>query len=134
MNLMKAAGMMTDNLPSLVVYLSDEVIFQSHGKWLYPLFDFEVFLQQLPQNLRNVRVHDKVIGKAAALLLVRLRVGSVHAALISTLARQVFETWMIPYTFDNQVARIDCQTEAILLDIDDIDQAYQILCQRAQRC
>lgn len=120
--------------PSLVVLIDGEVLFQSYGKWLYPLFDFESYLVDHPINMRKVEVHDKVIGKAAAMLMVHMGAGSVHGELISDLAIQVFEHWDLSYTFDQRVERIDCQTEALLSGVDNIEEAYQVLCKRAKRC
>lgn len=128
--------MITDSIPeaSLIVLMDGEIIFQSFGKWLYPLFDFELFLKDHPIDMGRAVIHDKVIGKAAAMLMVRLGAGSVHGELVSDLAIQVFDHWELPYTFDQRVERIDCQTEALLLGEDNVEQAYQILCKRAKRC
>jgi hypothetical protein len=106
-------------------------IFQSEKHWLMPLFDFEDYLKDHPLELSAVEAHDKIIGKAAALLMVRLGIGSAHAEVMSKLARGVFNQASIPHTFHTLVDRIDCQTEEILLDINDPDLAYQILYQRA---
>jgi hypothetical protein len=84
--------------------------------------------------MARAMVRDKVIGKAAALLLIRLGTGRVHGELMSELAVQILTHFNIPHTYDQLVPRIDCQTETLLLDVDDPDQAYRILCQRAGRC
>jgi hypothetical protein len=122
------------NVLSLVVLIDGEIFFQSYGKWLYPLFDFESYLVDHPIIMRKVEICDKVIGKAAAMLMVHLGADHVHGELMSDLAVQVFEQWDLPYTYDQRVERIDCQTEALLLAVNNIDEAYQILCKRAQRC
>ena len=119
---------------SLLVTRDDEIIFQSDGKWLYPLFDLEDHLNNTQQNLRRTIVWDKVIGKASALLLTYLKAERVHGELISDLAFDVFEHFQIPLTYDQRVPRIKCKTEMLLLDINDPDQAYQILSKRAKRC
>ena len=87
-----------------------------------------------PAEIALADVRDKVIGKAAALLIVRLGVGCVHGDVMSELAVKVFSQSGIPHTFDKLVKRIDCQTEEILLEIDDQDIAFRILCKRANRC
>lgn len=125
------------NLPeecSLQVKLEDKVVFQSNGKWLYPLFELEDFLESHPLDMSNACVTDKVIGKAAALFLLRLNAGCVHAILISDPAVRVLSQAGVPLTYEERVALIACQTEKILADIDDPEQAYQILCKRAKRC
>ena len=122
-----------DNV-SLQVFLEGQVIFQSSGTWLYPLFDLEDYLRDHPQETAKIFISDKVVGKAAALMMIRLAVGRVHGELMSELAVDVFTRHHLPHTFDTLVPRIDCKTEAILLEIDDPEEAYQILCKRANRC
>jgi hypothetical protein len=124
----------TPTKPSLQVILNKEVIFESTGKWLFPLFDLEDYLGDHPLDMKLTEVRDKVIGKAAALLILRLGAGQVHGYLMSDLAITILEDSGTPYTYDERVARIDCQTEEILLEIDDLDLAYQLLCRRAKRC
>lgn len=119
---------------SLLITQNDEVIFQSNKRWLFPLFDFEDYLSDHHIDLSLTKVHDKVIGKAAALLILRLGAGSVHGDVMSELAHNAFKQASITHTYNTLVERIDCQTEEILLEIDDPDIAYQILCKRAHHC
>jgi hypothetical protein len=118
---------------SLKIVQNGEVIFQSDKRWLFPLFDLEEYLTVHPIDMSKAEVHDKVIGKAAALLIIRLGAGSVHGDVMSKLAHLVFDQASIPHTFNTFVERIDCQTEEILLEINDPDTAYQILYERANR-
>lgn len=126
--------MMSTNSPTLLVYHNQEIVYQSNENWLYPLFSLEEFLSHHPLNMRQVKIHDKVIGKAAAMLIARLKPGWVHGVLMSQLAVGFLEQEGIPYSFDQVVNRIQCKTETILLEVDDIEEAYQILCKRAKRC
>jgi hypothetical protein len=126
--------LMSLNKPSLIVYVNEEVIFQSDGEWLYPLFDLEEYLIQHPIDLDRATFQDKVVGKAAALLMIRLGASNVHGVLMSQLAMHTFEGFCVRYSFDKAVDQIQCQTESILTSINDPDEAYQILCKRAQRC
>ncbi len=116
---------------SLQVIVGDRIVFESYGKWLYPLFELETWLQSHPVDMAKAELRDKVIGKAAALLMVRLGVRQVHGAVMSSLACDVFKARSIPFTFDECIKRIDCQTEIILKNIDDVEEAYQILRERA---
>ncbi|QRN84539.1 DUF1893 domain-containing protein (plasmid) [Chloroflexota bacterium] len=124
---------MTDS-PSMQVLLDDQVLFTSTGKWLYPLFDLEDYLQEHPGLLKNATVWDKVIGKAAALLILRMGGNRIHGVLMSELAAKTLEKAGVAHSFDNLVPQIDCQTEELLKDVVDPDEAYDILCKRAGRC
>ena len=113
---------------------NNKVIFKSDSKWLIPWFEFEDYLKLHSVDTSTSEVFDKIVGKAAALLMIRCGVGSIRAGILSELARDVLDQASIPYTFDTMVKRIDCQTEEILKEINDPDEAYQILCKRAKRC
>ncbi len=118
---------------SLQVFIDGEIIFQSKSKWLLPLFELEDYLKDHPVDMALTEVHDKVIGKAAALLILRLGAGSVHGVVMSELADVVLCQADIPHFYKKLVERIDCRTEELLLEIDDKDAAYEILCKRANR-
>jgi hypothetical protein len=118
---------------TLRVIQHDQLVFQSERRWLMPLFDFEEFLQAHPELRGPCEFHDKVIGKAAALLMIRLGAASVHGDVMSRLACDILDSHAISHTYETLVERIDCQTEEILLDIDDAEKAYLILVERAHR-
>ena len=118
---------------SLEVTYKDTLIFHSDGKWLYPLFDLERFLAANTYKASELRIHDKIIGRAAALLLVRMGIGYVWAELMSDLGRTALEHFGIPHTYDTLVPRIDCQTEGLLAEELDVEEAYQMLKARARQ-
>lgn len=113
------------------ISLGKSVIFQSQKRWLFPLFELEEYLINHPLDLSHAEFHDKVVGKAAALLMVRLGAGSVHARVLSKLAQRVLDQAGIPYSYETLVERIDCQTEELLKDIEDPEIAYALLRERA---
>lgn len=128
---------MDANLPediSLQAFFNGKIIFQSKNRWLFPLFDLEEYLKNRPVDKALLEVHDKVIGKAAAMLMLRLGVGCVYGNVMSELADTVLCQAGIPHFYKKLIERIDCQTEELLLEIDDVDTAYEILCKRANRC
>lgn len=118
---------------TLNVFLDKKLVFQSSGKWLHPLFELEEFLTCHPIDMSKAEVRDKVIGKAAAMLIPRLGAGSVHGGVMSELGREVFIRANIPHTYAELVARIDCQTEELLLDVTDLEYAHELLAARAGR-
>ncbi|NLN70820.1 MAG: DUF1893 domain-containing protein [Chloroflexi bacterium] len=129
---LKGAFMSTKR-PTLTVVVDEQVVFQSFGKWLHPLFELEDHLSEHCIDLKHALLVDKVVGKAAALLMIHLGAGKVHGLLMSKLAMRSFEHYGIPYSFDHSIERIQCQTELILEAIDEPEEAYQILRKRAQR-
>jgi len=118
---------------TLKVFLDKKLVFQSSGKWLHPLFELEEFLSRHPIDMSKAQVRDKVIGKAAAMLIARLGAESAHGGVMSELGREVFQRAGIPHTYTELVARIDCQTEELLLKITDLERAHELLSARAGR-
>lgn len=85
-----------------------------------------------PRFLHGASVADKVIGRGAALLLVRGRVAQVYARVISTGALLVLQRAGVAVVFDNEVPFIvnrrgdgQCPVETLTSDTDDPDEAYQ---------
>ena len=124
----------TQENPSLQVIFQEIIVFSSFGKWLYPLFDLEDHLREHSLDMSQVEIRDKVIGKAAALLILRLGTGRVYGETMSDLGIAVFESAGLPYSYGHRVPRISCKTEELLADVNDFEEAYQILCKRAGRC
>ena len=108
-------------------------VFSSIGKWLHPLFELEEFLRTASYSPHLLRVEDKIVGKAAALLLVRLGIREVRAGVLSELGREVLERFHVVFSAEQTVQRIDCQTEILLAEVEDPEQAYRIVAARAGR-
>ena len=108
-------------------------VFSSTGKWLHPLFELEEFLDTSSYRPESLRLEDKIVGKAAALLLVRLGIRQVKAGVLSKLGRKVLEHFRVLYSAAQIVERIDCQTETLLAEVEDPEKAYRIVAARAGR-
>ena len=145
--------MYIDKLPegiSLQIFLDErdeKTIFESSGKWLYPLFEFEDYLKNnyKEENFaqRKFCSNDSAIGKAAAALSIFLGIKKIHAKIASERAIKYIDFYneknelygedKIIITYDNLVPKILCKTEDILCEINDEQEIYKILCERAGR-
>lgn len=112
---------------SLEIFLNDELIFYSDGKWLHPLFEFEEFLQQLNCDSHSLIIKDKIVGRAAALLQVYFGITTVKAGMMSQLGKEIFDYYQVNYEFEKLVDRIQCRTEEMLKDEFDPEKAYQAI-------
>ena len=112
---------------SLKLFCRSQLLYTSKKKWLYPLFDLEEFLKTQNFERASLILEDKIIGKAAALLVIRLGIQEVRAHLLSRLGKDTFDKHKISYSFDQLVDRILCKTEDLLRDINDPDTAYKII-------
>jgi zinc transport system ATP-binding protein len=119
--------------PTLTVFRNGTPIYTSNSKWLHPLFDLEAYLADDPIQPENLILQDKIIGKAAALLIHRLGFRTVEAGILSRLGEAVLQRYGIAYTYELLVDRIHCQTETLLADVEDPEEAYRLVKVRAGR-
>ena len=116
---------------TLEVLHAGTVVFSSSGKWLHPLFELQEYLDRSDYAVEEITVRDKIVGRAAALLMARLGIRHVEAGILSEVAESVFARYGITYSYDTLAPRILCKTEELLEDVDDLEEAYQLLAARA---
>jgi len=117
--------------PTLTVLRDGVPIFTSYGKWLHPLFELEDYLAEHPVQPEHLVLQDKIIGKAAALLIHRLGFRTVKVGLLSRPGEAVLRRYEISYTYEQLVDRIHCQTEQLLAEVEEPKDAYALLRVRA---
>lgn len=114
-------------------WLGKRLIFYSDAHWLHPVFEFEDYLLKQSVERAGLFVSDKIIGKAAAMLLIRLGIRKLHAANLSRLAIPVLNRYAVDFSSNRLLERIACASEDILKDTEDLEAAYTILRERAGR-
>ena len=118
---------------SFEVYFENNLIFYSDNNWIHPLFEFEKFLYAANFPAEKLLVKDKIIGKAAAMLLIHFKIKNIHAKILSRLGREILDAYHISYAYDKLIDRIYCQTEELLSDILDTQISYNLLKDRAEK-
>jgi len=126
-------AMTTAQEPTLTVFRNGTPIFTSSSKWLHPLFELEEYLADHAFEPDHLILQDKIIGKAAALLILRLGFRTVKAGILSRLGEAVLQRYEIAYSYEQLVDRIHCQTEELLATVEDPEAAYQLVKVRAGR-
>ncbi|MHB2154079.1 DUF1893 domain-containing protein [Calditrichota bacterium GD2] len=117
---------------SLEVYKGNELIFASDRHWLHPLFELERFLNANSYQTAELLVKDKIIGRAAALILVYFGFKKMQGQTMSLLAREVLDYYKIDYTFERLIERVACQTEELLRTEWESKTAYQLIKRRIE--
>ncbi|TVR66150.1 MAG: DUF1893 domain-containing protein [Spirochaetaceae bacterium] len=120
--------------PSLELFREGrpEAVFSSTGSWLHPLFDLERFLLSSQLDPRECVLRDKLVGKAAALLIVRLGFVRIYTGILSRPGEEVLTAHSVTYEAVQRVERILCRTEELLAEVDDPEEAYRIICTRIE--
>ncbi|MDX9802332.1 MAG: DUF1893 domain-containing protein [Spirochaetia bacterium] len=116
---------------SLRVYNDNEIVFEDRGKWLYPLFELEEFLDAGQLDPSRLFLHDKVAGRAAASLISGMGFKKCFIDTVSSGALQVFEKEGITCSYSILVDKIACMTEEIIKPDMEREQIYHLLKQRA---
>ena len=132
LGLHKGEGM-DERADTLRAYHDGEPVFTSNGNWLHPLFELEGFIAEHSYDPGEIFVEDTIIGKAAAVLVCRLGIRKLKVGTLSRLGESVLESRGVDYSYDRLVDRIFCQTEELLETIEDFDETYDLLCERAGR-
>ena len=117
--------------PSLELVQNGTVLFTSSLRWLHPLLELEGFLASSSVDVSRCLLRDKIVGRAAALLMVRLGIRAVHAGLLSRLGEAVFVDRGVRYSYDSLVDRIACRTEDLLKKVTDPEEAHRVIVARA---
>jgi len=118
---------------SLIVTCNENVVFTSDARWLHPLFELDEFLTASGMPAGELFLRDKVAGRAAAAMIVRLGIKRCHIELISRKAETVFKREGVSFTYDTLVEAIECQTETLINDAMSIDDVWGFLRRRAGR-
>ncbi len=116
---------------TLKLFYDSTVIFTSTKKWLYPLFDLEIFLKRFIKDdksrLEKLYLEDKIVGKASAFLIVYLGIKRVHANILSNYGKSVFDSYHINYSYEELIDKIACKTENLLTKVKKPEDAYRII-------
>lgn len=125
----KAKALLTQKNCSCVLCKGD-VVYESSETGIKPLVEFI----RNGTQLSGFSAADKIVGKAAAMLYVKLKVKAVYGEVMSKSAVDVFKNHGIDCEFatlaENIINRKGdglCPMETAVKDIDDVEDAYSAL-------
>ena len=128
MNINDLKEILLNDNHTIVIYKNDASVFVSDDRGVAPLMKL---LKEDKSQLVDSIVVDKVIGKAAALLMAFAGVKEAFTPTISSPAVEVFKNHDIKITFDSEVDRIInrkgdglCPMETLCLDTDNPEEAF----------
>jgi hypothetical protein len=119
---------------SLMVYNGGEVIFQSASKGVRPYLEA---IDALGGRLKGTLIVDKIVGRAAALLLLYSGAVEVHAGVINPGGRKLIEDAGVRLFYDKEIdhiktvdGRIYCPFESMVQGISDPTVAYHAVVEK----
>jgi hypothetical protein len=110
-------------------------LYRSDGRWLHPLFDLLELLGDARAAPRltsagELFLRDRVIGRAAAFLILRAGIRHAWADLVSDGAVAIFSAGGGDLGWGERISAIDCLTESQLREVDDPAIAWTLLLAR----
>jgi len=115
-----------EDLSLQVVDDNENVVYSSSKKWLHPLLD----LEKEDLNFANLILIDRIAGKAAAALAIKMGFKKVKIELISELAKKLYNKHNVEVTYLKSVDKIGCMTESALEEESSIDEIYTFIINR----
>jgi len=116
---------------SLVIAKKGRVLFETQARGISGLLEG---IKKIGKNIRDSSVADRIVGRAAALLLVYSGVTSVYAVTISDGGIEVLKNLNILSEFDKRVPNIlnlkktdACHFEKLVAKVSDPKEAYETL-------
>jgi len=107
------------------------LLLSSSGKWLHPLFEVENFLKSSGIMAKNLYLHDKIAGRAAAALIIRMGFINCRIDLISQPALDLFNNHGVNVLYKELVDKIACRTESLINNQMDLEEIYSMIRERA---
>jgi hypothetical protein len=118
---------------TLRLYVDGEVVFESGGRWLHPLFELEEHLARTGLDPAGARLVDRITGRAAAFLVVRMGIRILDTRLLSDRAVPLLDAHGVRWRCAERVERVLCRTEDLLADVQDAEAAWTLLQARRAR-
>lgn len=122
---------------TIVIYKSDSSLVVSDERGVAPLMRL---LSEDKAQLKGSLIADKVIGKAAALLMIHGGVKEVYTPTISLPAIEIFNIHNIKIHYDKLVERIVnrkgdglCPMESLCLETDNPEDAFKMISEKLSR-
>lgn len=134
---------MSDNLKEAIKILDEkgytcvlsggEVLYTSTERGVAPLIE----LIKDHGTLEGFCAADKVVGKAAALLYIKMKVSRVHAKTASKSAVHIFKKYGVPFTYESRCEYIinrkgdgPCPMESAVSGTDSPEEAFYLICEK----
>ena len=116
----------------LLVMQGEEVVFRSEGRGIRPLL--KVSDSVAPESLHGATFVDRVVGRAAALLMVHASAGAVAAIVVSDNAMDICRRFGVPVYREERATHITgrdpgkpCPFEQAVADVDEPRAAHSVL-------
>lgn len=119
---------------NLAIYKENELIYSDTNPGISPIFKFVSDNIKNLENLKDLYVGDRIVGKAGAMLITLLKPKYVYAHVLSKAGIEVFKKYAINFEFNEETDYIInrdktgmCPFENAVLNVDDPMEAVKVI-------
>ncbi|AHH04980.1 hypothetical protein BmHG_00438 [Borrelia miyamotoi] len=116
--------------PKLRLLKEHRILYSNMERGLKPLLEVDNFINKYIQNKEGLEIYDKVVGKAAAVIIYNIGLQNVHASVISQSAKDFLESKGIKVSFKRLVDKINDKTENLIESLENPEEVYKYLIKR----
>ncbi|BCR21037.1 DUF1893 domain-containing protein [Borrelia miyamotoi] len=116
--------------PKLRLLKEHRILYSNMERGLKPLLEVDNFINKYIQNKEGLEIYDKVVGKAAAVIIYNIGLQNVHASVISQTAKDFLESKGIKVSFKRLVEKINDKTENLIESLENPEEVYKYLIKR----
>ncbi|AAX17757.1 hypothetical protein BT0429 [Borrelia turicatae 91E135] len=116
--------------PTLKLFKEHRILYSNMERGLKPLLEVDNFINKYIQNKEGLEIYDKVVGKAAAVIIYNIGLQNVQAGVISQPAKDFLESRGIRVTFKRLVEKINDKTENLIESLENPEEVYKYLIKR----
>ena len=127
-------GVLESKGNSLMIYKGGELIFESSLGGIRPHLKA---IDELGGELEGTLMVDKILGRAAAFLVIYSKAAEAITNIVSSPGKQVLEAFNIKFNYREEVPHIKmengvifCPFERMVQGIDDPDEAYRAIVEK----
>ncbi|UPA17915.1 DUF1893 domain-containing protein [Borrelia sp. MN22-0132] len=116
--------------PTLKLFKEHRILYSNMERGLKPLLEVDNFINKYIQNKEGLEIYDKVVGKAAAVIIYNIGLQNVQAGVISQPAKDFLESRGIRVGFKRLVEKINDKTENLIESLENPEEVYKYLIKR----
>ncbi|UPA10589.1 DUF1893 domain-containing protein [Borrelia parkeri] len=116
--------------PTLKLFKEHRILYSNMERGLKPLLEVDNFINKYIQNKEGLEIYDKVVGKAAAVIIYNIGLQNVQAGVISQPAKDFLESRGIRVSFKRLVEKINDKTENLIESLENPEEVYKYLIKR----
>ncbi|BDU62896.1 hypothetical protein BOFE_04360 [Candidatus Borrelia fainii] len=116
--------------PTLKLFKEHRILYSNMERGLKPLLEVDNFINKYIQNKEGLEIYDKVVGKAAAVIIYNIGLQNVKAGVISQPAKDFLESRGIRVSFKRLVEKINDKIESLIESLENPEEVYKYLIKR----